>query len=638
MVEKIIDFSLTDEKRNDPQYMYELIRADYDNIIEIGDNLRENPDFMISLVKLQSQYNKEQLYPWAKTIYYTLGQGLKNNAGFMVKFFDEMAKYSSVPKNVLFYTFITRIVDDPSFSINNEEFWKEIEKRGLMNAEYEYCRHQTTDVLTDRQQANLNNLSTLLVTNPVYMAEVIAISPRTYFYTNKRLRNDKLFEAIIKFRTPEVKEYLPTHKTPVYVRRLTALQNAALINESNYMSYLTDSDRRNTDFMIRLIQRNYKTYLLVYSPIRQQKPFMQKALKANSKVKDFIEADREEIQRRKDLIKDTKTKAKEKDKQRELEDLTLEYEYLGDKHPYLVLVKNFLNSNTSKGMFCKKNNISIDELNKAIEEVMRVYPDLHEQINKHSKQSSMRYFYKISNIVQSLLSGEMTIEQYYRNNTNAFPIDEILSGIDNIESNDNIRKMVVDAMASGKLSMMDYIKLFGKQDSKNVELVISEAKEFLRTTGKFIPELVGTKKPINIANSMVIELKKYKRPYKATEFLDSKRGFVNPNTGKLEMVTVTQEHLDYAKKYLHLNGEYICATTMGETLSKLIKGEISKEEIDKRYEEMTAKTLERKKSQKKQKLEILQGISKQISDQDQKEDHLRSILGNQIQTMELKEE
>ena len=53
---------------------------------------------------------------------------------------------------------------------------------------------------------------------------------------------------------------------------------------------------------------------------------------------------------------------------------------------------------------------------------------------------------------------------------------------------------------------------------------------------------------------------------------------------------------------------------------------------------MTAKTLERKKSQKKQKLEILQGISKQISDQDQKEDHLRSILGNQIQTMELKEE
>ena len=77
---------------------------------------------------------------------------------------------------------------------------------------------------------------------------------------------------------------------------------------------------------------------------------------------------------------------------------------------------------------------------------------------------------------------------------------------------------------------------------------------------------------------------------------------------------------------------------MGETLSKLIKGEISKEEIDKRYEEMTAKTLERKKSQKKQKLEILQEISKQISDQDQKEDHLRSILGNQIQTMELKEE
>lgn len=638
MVEKIIDFSLTDEKRNNPQYMYELIRANKDNIIELGDELRENFDFMISLVKLQSQYNKEQLYLWVRTIYYTVGQGLKNNAEFMVKLFDEMAKYSSVPKDVLFYTFITRIVDDPSFSINNEEFWKEIEKRGLMNAEYEYCRHQTTDVLTDRQQANLNNLSTLLITNPVYMAEVIANSPRAYLYTNKRLRKDKLFEAIIKFRTPEVNEYLPKHKMPVYVRRLTALQNAAIINESNYMSHLTDSDIRNTDFMIRLIQRNYKTYLLVDSSIRQQESFMQKALKANSKVKDFIEADREETQRKKDLIKDKKIKAKEADKQRELEDLTLEYEYLGDKHPYLVLVKNFLSSNTSKGMFCKKNNISIDELNKAIEEVMQVYPDLHEQINRHNKQSWMRYFYKISNIVQSLLSGEMTIEQYYRNNTNAFPIDEILSGIDDIESNDNIRKMVVDAMASGRLNMMDYIKLFGKQDSKNIELVISEAKDFLRTTGKFIPELVGTKKPINIATSRVIELKKYKRPYKATEFLESKRGFVNPNTGKLEMVTVTQEHLDYAKKYLHLNGEYICATTMGETLSKLIKGEISKEDIDKKYEEMTAKTLEKRKNQKKQKIEILQGISKQIADQDQKEAHLRSILGNQTQTMELKKE
>ena len=79
----------------------------------------------------------------------------------------------------------------------------------------------------------------------------------------------------------------------------------------------------------------------------------------------------------------------------------------------------------SRKAFCEKNNIDIERLNDAIEEVSRVFPEMQVSVSKKGKKSRAVYVNKRTILLKSILSGEMTITQYSREHYSGIKISEL---------------------------------------------------------------------------------------------------------------------------------------------------------------------------------------------------------------------
>ena len=163
---------------------------------------------------------------------------------------------------------------------------------------------------------------------------------------------------------------------------------------------------------------------------------------------------------------------------------------------------------------------------------------------------------------------------------------------------------------------MDYIRLFSREyDYKTVS---SSVNSFIKDVRRELPELDGKGNVINLAQIQIDGLKKFENQYKEKEFLGMSKGFKNAN-GKVEMVVITSEHIEYAKKYLRLEDEYICYTTMNKVLMQLIKGEIKVQDIDNRANKRSAVLKLEEKEQ------IIQEL-KQKEEQTQKEMKVAKLI------------
>ena len=644
------EIQITEEERNNPYYMKNLITRDKAYFYEIGDELSKNPTFMLlALNIIMKMHSTPASYiEDINLVYDYLDDSLRKDTNFIIRFVNTvMANNTLEDEDILFAHLIADTIDMP-FLLGNEEFWKVMEERGFKNPVYDHFRtideftlsstqeERIKSILSNSNKINEKNyfqyISQADRKNAEFMLRLICEDEVFYDYADPELKEDKLFHRIARQLNSNVpKLHQPNKiksdkdKTQAQ-RRENAIKNVDKINLFNYEDYLNDFDRQDVDFMLSLIRKNPQIYLI--ADVSQVATFRARALEVNPKVKVYVD---EEIRKREETKEARKAVRQAEKDQVEAEEearLKKEYEIQGESHPNLILVNSFLESKMSRKAFCQKNNIDIERLNDAIQEVSIVFPDMQASVSQKGKKSRAVYVNKRTILLKSILSGEMTITQYSREHYSGIKISELFKFIDSRNDNEFIRKQVLKAIAFGELRMMDYIRLFNSKENPDFDSTIDSVRKFIIATEKFFPELKGKDNILSIACKRTSLLNKYRRQYKKSEFLGSKRGFLNPDTGKIEMTVITQEHLDYARKYLLLQDEYVCATTMGEALNKLIKGEITKEEIDKRSQDCS---LEQRKKLKEQKSAEYSDIVAQIEEQSDKEKRIKGTLGIQLE-------
>lgn len=524
---------------NDPEYMKQEMKHSYKIFQFLGDDLRSNRSFILEMLKMED-------FKFYYKLISSMGKDLKTDIDFIVT----CAKIL-IDKGVLKADFISFLNCFPvDFLKNNTELLDAMRKAGI----------------------DIENS-----------------------YTGKFF--------IDHTRTVDFEEEIQRKKDLI-------LKNIENITVDEFLKITNSADRNNPTFMIDIIEKNEMLYACLSNSLKDDKEFMELAISRNPKIAEIAKA---EIAKQ-EAIKEEKAKIKQEEKmerkinlekQKELEQkekeerIRQEYEEQGENHPKLILVNNFLSSNTSKKLFCKTNDIREQELDEALQEVGSIYPELKQKIEDKNRQTSAIYLSRVEKITTKLLSGEMTLAQYSRENNANIKISDLLRRIKNFEDRKNLQKIIINAIASGDLQMMDYVRLFSLE--YDYKTVISSINSFIKETVKELPELQGKGKPINLAQMQVKELKKFEKLYKKSDFLGSSRGFKD-NNGEIKMIQITDEHIEYARKYLKLEDEYICYRTMEQAISKLIKGEITKEEIDQMIEKRKAFLALKKKEQEKQEL------------------------------------
>ena len=462
--------------------------------------------------------------------------------------------------------FIMEMVKDDSFKY----YWallKVIDK-GLINNDFmiPYMR-----ALYDRGVLNYNSIQQFspilpqdfLRDNKAFWDTLIELGITDYEVGDKedlsRRRRQKIAEMMSRIETVTVEEF----------RRIT-----------------TETYRDNPKFMLKVISKNPSLYVCLSPKLKANLHFRQVLISKVPGVATIIEADeakkQEERQAQRSERKRQKEEEKRKEKLEEEDRIRREYKEQGEQHPNLILVKDFLIANTSKSLYCSIRNIPISQLDIAIQEVCGIYPEIALEVAKKNAQASAIHLNTIESINSKLLSGEMTLKQYSREFYKGKKIKTLLSHITDKNERKQFHTLVVNAIASGELTMMDYLRLFSEE--YDYRTITNSINTYMNTASKEMPELKGKGKSIDRATIEIKTLRKYSKPYQTKDFLGQKMGFVN-SEGKIEMITITQEHIEYAKKYLHLEDEYICYATINSILLKLIKGEITFEDIDARRTE-----------------------------------------------------
>lgn len=245
----------------------------------------------------------------------------------------------------------------------------------------------------------------------------------------------------------------------------------------------------------------------------------------------------------------------------------------------IVLVQEFVDSNTSKQMYCKQKNINLNEFNKLLKEIFSIYPNIDitkDDIDREAKKSSAIYLAKREKIANGLISGEITFDEYCKNNK-GIKFEDLLSELQGTEGEVKLYRLFGEAFTSKKLDMMDYINIFEKGKYDNTV--------YKRTMQKFMDfekECLKHKELLEIYRKLKKEetrLGKYKKQFKKDECQEI--GCINKETGEINFIEITDEHIQYAKQYLYDNGKYICSSNMQEVFGMLARKELKFEDIRK---------------------------------------------------------
>lgn len=230
-------------------------------------------------------------------------------------------------------------------------------------------------------------------------------------------------------------------------------------------------------------------------------------------------------------------------------------------------------------MYCKQKNINLNEFNKLLKEIFSIYPNIDitkDYIDREAKKSSAIYLAKREKIANGLISGEITFDEYCKNNK-GIKFEDLLSELQGTEGEVKLYRLFGEAFTSKKLDMMDYINIFEKGKYDNTV--------YKRTMQKFMDfekECLKHKELLEIYRKLKKEetrLGKYKKQFKKDEC--QKIGCINKETGEIDFIEITDEHIQYAKQYLYDNGKYICSSNMQEVFEMLARKELKFEDIRK---------------------------------------------------------
>lgn len=250
----------------------------------------------------------------------------------------------------------------------------------------------------------------------------------------------------------------------------------------------------------------------------------------------------------------------------------------GEKDSRVLLVEDFINSDTSRQNFCKQRNINLEEFNILLKEIFNIYPRIgvtKGEITKIAKKSSAIYLAKREKIAKDLINGELSFEEYCKDNEGV-KFEDLLQELKGTDKEIKLYKIFGESFATKKLDMMDYIKIFekGKYDSGTYKRTMQKFVDFERECLKH-KELLEVYKKLKGEER---RLGKYKAPFNKSEI--QKIGYVNKETGSTEFIEITDEHIEYAKQYLIANGKYVCSSNMQEVFILFAKKELSFEDIE----------------------------------------------------------
>lgn len=262
----------------------------------------------------------------------------------------------------------------------------------------------------------------------------------------------------------------------------------------------------------------------------------------------------------------------------------------------IILVQEFADSNTSKQMYCKQKNINLEEFDKLLKEIFSIYPNISitkDDIDKMAQKSSAIYLAKREKIANGLISGEITFDEYCKDNK-GIKFEDLLSELQGTEGEVKLYRLFGEAFISKKLDMMDYINIFekGKYDNTVYKRTMQKFMEFERGCLKY-KELLDVYKKLRKEEK---RLGRYEKPFKKSEF--QKIGCINKETGKIDFIEITDKHIQYARQYLYGKGKYICNSNMQDVFEMFARKELKFEDIEKE-----------KLSTEHTSQEILEGIS-----------------------------
>lgn len=249
----------------------------------------------------------------------------------------------------------------------------------------------------------------------------------------------------------------------------------------------------------------------------------------------------------------------------------------GEKDSRIILVENFINSNISKQMYCKQENISLDYFNELLYEIFYIYPNISitkDDIDKVAQKSSAIYLAKREKIAKNLVSGKLTFDEYCIDNK-GIKFEDLLQELKGTDKELELYRLFGEAFTSGNLDMMDYIKIFEKDkyDSGVYKRTMQKFIDFERRCLKH-KELLGIYKKLKGEEK---RLETYKKPFNKNEY--QKIGQVNKETGNIEFMEITDEHIKYARQYLINKGLYICNSNMQRVFWMFWRKELSFEDI-----------------------------------------------------------
>lgn len=248
----------------------------------------------------------------------------------------------------------------------------------------------------------------------------------------------------------------------------------------------------------------------------------------------------------------------------------------GEMDERIVLVEEFINSNTSKQMYCKQKNTNLKEFNKLLKEIFSIYPNIsitNDDINREAKKSSAIYLAKREKIANGLINGEITFEEYCKDNK-GIKFEDLLIELKGTENEAKLYRLFGEAFISKEPDMMEYIKIFekGKHDRETYKRTMQKFKDFERGCLKY-KELSEIYIKLRREEK---RLEKYKKPFNRNEV--QKVGYVNKETGSTEFIEITNEHIEYAKQYLTANGKYICSSNMQKVFGMFARKELNLKE------------------------------------------------------------
>lgn len=266
-------------------------------------------------------------------------------------------------------------------------------------------------------------------------------------------------------------------------------------------------DDLDDDYIINnLLPRNPR-FFQVLSPLKKSNGEFQKFIvKKFPSVKPEIEKYMADIQarRQKDLAYN-RQKSRERrqglrtertsNDRNASEDLKAEYLEQREKHPDIILILKFLNSGKSRTRFCRDIDITEQDFMNKVNQVGMVYPTLREAVEFVLRQFQEVFKRNTRAIVEDLCSERLTIKEFATNNIGPIKVRGLFNFVKEQGEEEKLKWLILEAMKSGTLSMMDYVRLFSMEISAGD--VEKEIRSFFNTLNDSVNEKTSATKQVD---------------------------------------------------------------------------------------------------------------------------------------------